>query len=122
MSRLRYANSVTLEQTGIDVLNHAGLYLPDQHPALSALLNKTVDDKTIQQLLDSVHYQHLDANNAKSILTGLWLRLHNGKLYLSNKCPLVDDYKAIQTIQGATKSAAIFLNNKTIRTTVIQLY
>lgn len=122
LSRLRYANAITLEQTGVDVLTHAGLYLPDQHPALSALLNKIVDDKTIQQLLDSVHYQHLDALHARNILTGLWLRLYLGNLYISNKCPLVDDYKAIQSIQGATKSAAIFLNNKTVRATVIQLY
>lgn len=121
-ARLRYANELTIEQTGFDVLTHAKVFLPEQNPALSVLLAKTVDDKTLRQLIDSVHYQHLDQANAKSILIGLWLRVHNGNLYIGNKCPLVDDRKALQEISGATRNAAISMNHQTTRATIINIY
>jgi len=122
LSRLRYANAVTLEQTGVDVLNHAGLTLPDHYVAIADLLNTDIDGKTIRTLCDSVHFQRLDADNAKTILSGLWLRVHKGQLYIGNPCPFITDRKALHSIAGITKNVAVTMNGKTIRATVITLY
>lgn len=121
-SRLRYANQLTLEQTGFDVMNHAGLYLPEQNPVLNRLLSTDIDGKTIQQLCDAVHYQRLDAPNAKTILSGLWLRVHQGKLYIGNRCPFITDRKTLQDTPNAVKNACVYMNNQTTRATIINLY
>ena len=123
LGRLRYANALTLEQTGVDVLSHAGVRLPEQNHALNTLLNKTIDDRTIQQLLDAVHHQHLDRANAQQILRGLFIKLNKGILYLARKCPLVDDHAALKTVSGAITNVPVFFKGHgTCRATVITLY
>ncbi len=121
--RLQYANQKTLEQTGIDILKDAGILTPLDNQALQAFLNKKIDDRTIQQLLDAVHYQHLDHTNARQILLGMFIKLDKGILYLARKCPLVDDHKAIQETQGAIINVPVyFKGHGTCRATVINLY
>lgn len=124
VSRLRYANQCTLEQTGVDIMAHAGVYLPEQHPILNRLLNIELDSKTIQQLCDAVQYQQLDSQNAKTILSGLWLRLHQGKLYIGNKCPFItsDDRKVLKDTPNVTSNAVVYMNGNSTRATIINLY
>ncbi len=123
-TRLSYANRVTFEQIGFDVLADAGVALTIQNSAMQNLLDHVVDGRTIKSLLDSVHYGHLDCGDARNALKNLSICLKNGWVTIGNPCPLVgfDDRKSLQAINGARVNISVHINNRTVRGTSIELY
>lgn len=118
-SRLRYANQLTLEQTGVDILAQTADFQP---PALKELLNTQLVGGTVKQLLDAVQYQQSNYIQAAQLLLSQFITLKNGVITIGNKCPLVTDRAALKAVPSAIYKVAHFKGTGAVKSILIPLY